>query len=53
MYNTAICYLVIERKKNNIYTYTLTSSCQHIILDKRLCKYFTCEYAYTMNACDE
>ena len=42
-----------RKKKNNIYMYTLTSSCKHIILDKRLCKYFTCEYAYTMKACDE
>ena len=42
-----------RKKKNNIYTYTLTLSCKHVILDKRLCKYFTCEYAYTMKACDE
>ena len=52
-YNTAICYLVIGRKKNNIYMYTLTLSCKHAILDKRLCKYFTCEYVYTMKASDE
>ena len=44
------CY---QQKKNNIYTYTLTSSCTHVTLDKRICKYFTCEYAYTMKTCDE
>ena len=42
-----------RNKKNNIYIYTLTCSCKHVILDRRLCKYFTCEYAYTMKACDE
>ena len=42
-----------RKKKNNIYTYTLTSSSKHVILDKRLCKYFTYEYAYTMKAGDE
>ena len=51
--NTTICYLVIGRKNNNIHTYTVTLSCKHVILYKRLCKYFTCEYVYTMKACDE
>ena len=44
------CY---KQKKNNIYTYTLTSSCTHVTQDKRICKYFTSEYAYTLKTCDE
>ena len=48
-----MCYPVLRRKKTNIYTYTLTSSCKHVTLDKRLCKYFTSEYVYTMKTCDE
>ena len=41
-----------RNKKYNIYIYTWTCSCKHVILDRRLCKYFICEYAYTMKACD-
>ena len=40
-------------KNNNIYIYTLTCSCKHVILHSRSCKYFTCIYVYRMKAYDE
>ena len=40
-------------KNNNIYIYTLTCSCKHVILHSRSCKYFTCTYVYRMKAYDE
>ena len=40
-------------KNNNIYIYTLTCSCKHVILQSRSGKYFTCKYVYRMKAYDE
>ena len=37
-------------KKNNIYIYTLTCSCKHVILHSRSCKYVTHKYVYRMKA---
>ena len=39
--------------KNNIYIFTLTCSCKHVILHSRPCKYVTHKYVYRMKAYDE
>ena len=44
--HTTLQYVtMLSEEKKSIYTYTLTSSCTHVTLDKRICKYFTSEYA--------
>ena len=40
-------------KNNNIYIYTLTCSCKHVILHSRSCKYITHKYVYRMKAYQE
>ena len=55
--NTCLQYLNMllcnGNKNNNIYIYTLTCSCKHVIPHSRSCKYFTSKYVYRMKAYDK